>query len=354
MSGFLTLLKRELRSITKEKTIMFAIIVQFFIASFSSIILVGIMAFYDPSSIGDNTNMRIRVGIPAGYDKFITDQDMETLVNYLHEGGVYFTLFPDMDSAEAAFRKGRIDTVLSMPKSQNDMVDMKLIMPELDTKKTVIFMVLDEPLKRFENYLREANGVELHYNDTGGKPHTTYEFLYSLIVPILMLFPSLIAGSIVIDTVSEEFENKTFDTLASAPVSLAQVVMSKISAAVTTAAVQVVMWVGLLRVNDIIIQNSVLVMLLAVIIAAVIAVGTAIMALYFKDRERTQFVYSIALVAVIGGSYFLNPSPFGLITRLATGDPGTGILAVGLYTIPLMAIGTIFLKVSRRLVLSAR
>ena len=40
MSGFLALLKRELRSITKEKTIMFAIIVQFFIASFSSIILV--------------------------------------------------------------------------------------------------------------------------------------------------------------------------------------------------------------------------------------------------------------------------------------------------------------------------
>ena len=46
MSGFLALLKRELRSITKEKTIMFAIIVQFFIASLSSIIMVGIMAFW--------------------------------------------------------------------------------------------------------------------------------------------------------------------------------------------------------------------------------------------------------------------------------------------------------------------
>jgi len=52
-----------------------------------------------------------------------------------------------------------------------------------------------------------------------------------------MLFPSLIAGSIVIDTVSEEFENKTFDTLAAAPVSLAQVIMSKMSAAVIGAVV---------------------------------------------------------------------------------------------------------------------
>ncbi len=231
---------------------------------------------------------------------------------------------------------------------------MKLIMPELDTRKTVIFMVLDEPLKRYENYLRESNGVELNYSNTGGKPHTTYEFLYSLIVPILMLFPALIAGSIVIDTVSEEFENKTFDTLTAAPVSIGQVIMSKISAAVITAAIQVVMWVGLLRLNDIIIQNSVLVMLLAVIMAAAVSIGTAIMSLYFKDRERAQFVYSIVLVAAIGGSYFLNPSPFGLITRLAAGDPSMGILEVALYAIPLLVISILFLKVSKKLVLSLR
>ena len=44
MSRFISLVKRELRSITNEKTIMFAIVVQFLIASFYSIILVGIMA----------------------------------------------------------------------------------------------------------------------------------------------------------------------------------------------------------------------------------------------------------------------------------------------------------------------
>jgi ABC-2 type transport system permease protein len=348
MSGFLALLKRELKSITREKTIMFAIIVQFFIASFSSIIMVGIMAFYDPSSIGDTTRVTIRVGVVA------SGENAEPLLNYMDDRNIRLRLYSDMADAEAAFRRGRVDTIMFIPESQNGVVDMKLTMPELDTKKTVIFMVLDEPLKRYENYLRETNGIELNYNEPGGKPHTTYEFLYSLIVPILMLFPALIAGSIVIDTVSEEFENKTFDTLTAAPVSLGQVIMSKISAAVITAAIQVVMWVGLLRLNDIVIQNAALVMLLAVIVAAAVSVGTAIMALYFKDRERTQFVYSIVLVAVIGGSYFLNPSPFGLITRLATGDPELGILSVALYAIPLVAIGMVFFKVSRRLVLSRR
>jgi len=348
MSGFLALLKRELRSITREKTIMFAIIVQFFIASFSSIILVGIMAFYDPSSIGDSTHVHIRAGIVAG------SENVEPLLNYLDEGNVRLNIYPDMTAAEESFKRGRIDTIMVVPESRNGIVDMQLIMPELDTKKTVIFMVLDEPLKRYENYLRESQGVDLNYNSTGGKPSTTYEFLYSLIVPILMLFPALIAGSIVIDTISEEFENKTFDTLAAAPVSLGQVIASKMSAAVITAAVQVVMWVGLLRLNNIVIENAGLVILLGVVIAAAISVITAVMALCFKDRERTQFVYSIVLVALIGGSYFLNPSPFGLITRLSAGDPSMGIFQVALYAIPLVVIGLLFMKVSRRLVLSRR
>ncbi|HJX13031.1 MAG TPA: ABC transporter permease [Dehalococcoidales bacterium] len=346
MSRFLALLKRELRSITKEKTIMFAIIVQFFIASFSSIILVGIMAFYDPASIGDNTQVRIRAGIVG--------DTQSPLLGYLADANVRLRLYPDMAEAEDAFRRGRVDTILVLPETSSGVVDMQLIMPELDARKTVIFMVLDEPLKRYENYLRQSAGIDLRYDGTGGKPHTTYEFLYSLIVPILMLFPALIAGSIVIDTVSEEFENKTFDTLAAAPVSLGQVVSSKITAAVVTAAVQVVMWVGLLRLNDIVIQNAPLVILLGIVIAAAISVLTAVMALYFKDRERTQFVYSIVLVGLIGGSYFLNPSPFGLITRLAAGDPSLGIFQVLLYTIPLAVAGVVFLNVSRRLVLSRR
>jgi ABC-2 type transport system permease protein len=348
MSGFLALLKRELKSITKEKTIMLAIIVQFIIASLSSIILVGIMAFYDPASIGDNARVNIRVGIIA------SGENMEPLLNYMDDSNISIVPFFDVADAEAAFRRGRIDVIMLVPESRNGVVDMQLIMPELDTKKTVIFMMLDEPLKKYENYLRQANGVKLNYDNTVGKPSTTYEFLYSLIVPILMLFPALIAGSIVIDTVSEEFENKTFDTLTSAPVSLGQVFMSKIAAAVITAIIQVVMWVGLLRLNDIVIRNAVLVMLLAVIIAAAISVGAAIMALYFKDRERTQFVYSIILVAAIGGSYFLNPSPFGLITRLAADDPGIGISEVALYAIPLIIIGMVFLRFSKRLVLSLR
>lgn len=348
MSRFLALLRRELKSITREKTIMFAIIVQFFIASFSSIILVGIMAFYDPASIADNTQVRIEAGIVGG------DEKAEPLLDYLDESNVRLHFYSSLTEAENAFQRGRIDTILVLPENTSGVVDMKLIMPELDATKTVVFMVLDKPLKKYENYLRQSAGVDVRYHGTEGKPHTTYEFLYSLIVPILMLFPALIAGSIVVDTVSEEFENKTFDTLSATPISPGQIVASKVSAAVLTAVVQLVMWVGLLRLNNIVIQNAVLVIILGIVIAAVISIITAVTAIYFKDRERSQFVYSILLMAIIGGSYFLSPSPFSLITRLATGDPTLGSLQVFIYIIPLAVAGIILIAISRRLMLSKR
>ncbi len=342
MNQYLALLKRELRSILKEKTIVFAIMVQFFVASFSSIILVGIMAFYDPSSISENSQVNVRVGVVS--------ETGNPLPDYLRDGNLRVSSFSDASRAEAAFLLGQVDAVMIVPENRSDVVDMKLILPELDARKTVIFMMLDEPLKRYENHLRQVNGVQLNYADSGGKPHTTYEFLYSVIVPILMLFPALIAGSIVIDTVSEEMENKTFDTLMSAPVSLGQVFMSKISAAVLTVVIQVIMWVGLLRLNSITVLNPALVILLAVIIATTISFVTGIIALYFKDRERAQFVYSIVLVTAVGGSYFLDPSPFGLISRLAAGDPGINMLYVVPYLVPLVTMGVLFLRFSRRLV----
>ncbi|MEE8470149.1 MAG: ABC transporter permease [Dehalococcoidia bacterium] len=342
MNGFFVLLKRELKSIKKEKTIMIAILIQFLIASFSSIILIGVMSFYDPTTIGQNTRITIKVGVVG--------DTSSPMVGLLEDRNLEVTPFSDVTDAEKAFQSGDVDTVMFIPESNTGVTDMKLILPEADTPKTLILMVLNEPLKKYENLLREANNVQLNYKDVEGKPHANYEFLYSLIIPVLMLFPAFIAGSIVVDTISEEIENKTLDTLWSAPVSLNVIFSSKITAAVVTAGIQCILWTILLRLNNFSIQNVGPVLLLSLIIAASISVGAAIIALYFKDRERAQFVYSIVLLTVTGLSYFLNPSPFNIITRLAVGDYYVGASEVVPYLIPLFALGGIFLFVSKRLV----
>jgi ABC-type Na+ efflux pump permease subunit len=339
---FFVLVKRELKSIKKEKTIMLAILIQFLIASFSSIILIGIMSFYDPASIGENTRVTIKVGVVG--------DTTSPMVGLLEARNLKVTPFTDTDEAEAAFRSGEVDTVMSIPEGETGVTEMKLVLPEADTSKTLILMVLNEPLKRYEDYLRAANGVELNYGRVGGKPHTNYEFLYSVIIPILMLFPAFIAGSIVVDTVSEEIENKTLDTLWSAPVSLNAVFSSKVFAAILTAIVQCLLWTVLLRFNGFSLQNLGLVLLLSVIIGASISFGAALVAMYFKDRERAQFVYSITLLVAAGLGYFLNPSPLSLIARLAVGDQYVGAPEVLAYTLPLLLLGAAFFTLSRRLV----
>ena len=341
MSTFFALVKRELKSLAREKTIVLAIVIQLFIASFSSIIVIGLMSFYDPGSIGQNARLTVRVGI-------IGDTD-GPLAGFLRERNLAVIPYAHVNTAEEAFRSGQIDTIIFEPKDRQEVVDMKLVLPDMDTKATVILMVLKEPLQKYENYLRERNGIAVRYADLQGKSPTTYEFLYSIIVPILMLFPALLAGSIVIDTVSEEIENKTLDTLRAAPLSLNKIFGAKIFTAVITVLVQCVTWLMLLRLNNLPVQNFGLVLLLCVIIGTFISVSAALIALYFKNREKSQFIYSIMLIITAGLSYFVNPSPFNLMARLATGDYYTGLHNVVFYLIPSILLGVVLFIWSEKL-----
>jgi hypothetical protein len=71
--------------------------------------------------------------------------------------------------------------------------------------------------------------------------------------------------------------------------------------------------------------------------------------MYFKDRERSQFAYSILLMTVAGASLVANPSPIGLMARLAMGDPHLGVLEVSLYVLPLLALVAVFHIASKKL-----
>lgn len=342
MDSFLVLIKRELRSVRKEKTILFAMLIQFCIAMFSSVMLVGMMSFYDPTTIGENSPVNITVGAvgnnasPVTY--FVEKKKNLSVVSY-----------DNIESAEQAFKSGKIDAIMSIPEREGGIVDMDLFLPQSDTESTVILMALNEPLKEAESYLREHNGIDMNYTDIEGKSHTSYEFLYSIIIPLLMFFPALIAGSIVIDTVSEELEHKTLDTLWAAPVSINHIFSSKIFAAIITAIIQCILWIVLLRVNAFNVENLVNVLALSIIVASIISFGAALIGLHFKDRERAQFVYSIALLLTVGLSYLLDPSPFNLMTRMATGSNHVGASEVTFYLIPLAAIGAVFFLTSKKL-----
>mgnify|MGYP006283864663 CR=1 FL=1 len=346
MRALVAILKKELRAVLEERTIMIAITIQLFIASFSSALVVGLVAFYDPNSIAQNARIAIEAGVVGDSDGVLTQ--------LLEEANVRVTRLPSAEVAERAMKAGTVDTAVVIPGAgsggagEATVVQGKLLLPQSESLSTMITMVLSPPLKDYENHLRRQNGIQVRYTDVEGRPSTTYEFRYAVIVPVLMLFPAFVSGSMVVDSISEEFESRTMQTLRAAPVSMSTILAGKIVSGLVLAVAQCLLWLLLLRVNRTHVQRPALMLVLATLLAATISIGAALIALAFEDRERSQFVYSITIPLLAGASYLVGLTPTTLIARLATGDYYAGTLDVLVYVLPLLALMAVLFGRARR------
>jgi ABC-type Na+ efflux pump permease subunit len=346
MNAFFAIFKKELRAVAKESTILIAIMIQLFIASFSSALLAGLLSIYDPEAKELSARLRLRIGVLGDASG--------PLIEFVQDHNTQVEPFATPEEAESAFQAGQIHAVIFVPETnpgdEGAVVNVRLFLPTSETLSTMILMVLQEPLKQYENYLRERNGVRVRYQDLEGLPSTTYEFRYGVIIPLLMFFPAFVTGNLVVDSISEELVNRTLETLWSAPLSLNTILGAKITTAVFIAVVQCALWAALLRFNGIPIQNLGLVLLLATMSAALIAVGAAFIAVYFKDRERSQFTYSLFILLSTSLCYFFDASPIALTTRLATGDYYAGFTDVAAYGVLLLALLATFFSTTNKLI----
>jgi ABC-2 type transport system permease protein len=197
--------------------------------------------------------------------------------------------------------------------------------------------------------LRAQNGIEVRYTDLKGKPSVSFEFIYSVLLPMLMLFPAFVAGSMTIDSITEEVENNTLQTLLSAPLSINGMIGAKIVSSVILSILQCVAWLSLLQFNGIAIQQPAWILLLALIVAGMTSTSAALSGIMLKDRERSQFIYSLILLAAAAVSTLLNISPITTMSRLAIGDHYTNGMDVMVFAAFLAGLYLLLLKFSRRL-----
>jgi len=57
---------------------------------------------------------------------------------------------------------------------------------------------------------------------TGGTDF--FEFVYGLLIPLLVFMPAIISSAMIIDLITEEYEHRTLEVLLAAPVSFAEVI----------------------------------------------------------------------------------------------------------------------------------
>jgi ABC-type Na+ efflux pump permease subunit len=341
MTPFWAVVKRELWTVIRDRTIVISILIQFFIASFSSGLFLRMLQLYDVDTILRYSGGAIRIGVVnAGENQ---------LGAFITKHGMTVIPFETLEQAEAGFYQGQAIAIVDAPEAADGITEIGIYLPESNTIGSIVRMVIQEPLKEYENYLRIQKGVDIRYTDLRGEPSTSFEFVYSVLLPLLMFFPAFVAGSLAIDALTEEFENDTMDTLLSAPLTVHGMIDAKVSSVVLLAIAQCGIWLGLLKLNGIVIQNTIWVFLLSLIVSGMTSMSAALGAVLLRDRERSQFMYALMLLTAIAVSNLLNVSPITILSRLAIGDYYTNGWTVALFAVFLAGVYLLLRKMSHRI-----
>ncbi len=116
------------------------------------------------------------------------------------------------------------------------------------------------------------------------KTSTYFEFIYGILIPLLVFTPVFISGGLIIDMVTEEYERRTMELLAAAPVSFSQILQGKILVAVLIVPAQALLWLALVEVNRIAVHNIPGILLVITVMAMDIVLLGAIIGARYRDR----------------------------------------------------------------------
>lgn len=293
---------------------MLAILIQLFIAAFSSFLVVGLTSMYDPSSIEGG---QINVGI-AG-------ETQDKLVQAgAREEGITVLQFQSEEDALAAFDRGGVDAVLvgrNTPTEQGTRVTVEAIVPAEDLRTTLIVVQVRSMLTELERSERILRSDHLSFTplqvpgEVNASPQ--FGFTYTILIPLLLFLPAFISGSIVVDSFTEEIERGTLELLRVAPVSLTDIVDGKAAGMILIAPGQALLWLVLLRLNGIAISHIVSLLVLVSALTTITVVIGLLLGLATGNRQQAQLLYSVIVLLLFGAALVLPEHPATTIALLA-------------------------------------
>lgn len=308
-----TVARRDLSSLSREKTIVLAILIQLFIAAFSSFLVVGLTSMYDPSSIDGG---QINVGVAGEtQDKLIRAA--------AEEDGITAFQFQDRADALAAFDRGEVDAVIvgTSGGSRGTRIDVEAIVPAEDLRTTLIVVQVRSMLTELERNERVLRSEHLSFTplqvpgEVGASPQ--FGFTYTILIPLLLFLPAFISGSIVVDSFTEEIERGTLELLRVAPVSLTDIVDGKAAGMILIAPGQALLWLVLLRLNGIAIAHIPTLLVLVTALATLTVVIGLLLGLLTGNRQQAQLLYSVIVLLLFGAALVLPEHPATTIALLA-------------------------------------
>jgi ABC-type Na+ efflux pump permease subunit len=305
------LARRELRSLANEKTIVLALLIQLFVAAFSSFLVVGLVSMYQPGSVAGVT-------VDAAVSGDAADGLLDTIAD---QPGMRGERSGNTSAAMDAFESGEVQVVFDAQRRDDGVIAVDVTVPEATVQTTVIVVEVRETLRAYERAARAERVESLSTEPltlpgpAGTSPY--FGFSYTVLVPLLLLLPAFIGGSVTVDSITEEIDRGTLELLRVAPLSPAAIVDGKLLASVVLAPAQAALWMALLAFEGTPVANLPALLLLTTAFAlAVSALGAAV-SLLTPERRAAQFLYSAGVLGLFGAATLLPGSPANTIARLA-------------------------------------
>lgn len=312
---------KELRDILRERSIVVALLVQFFIAAFSAFLTVGLLGLYDPSSVASRPPADVAYEGPGGFLAVL-------------RGAPNLRLTVNATDALAGFSAGRFDAVVQEAVGPGGARSVTLLVPDGELTSTLLVTQFRDLLQAYERDLRQASQARLEHRllelpAPGRGGVVPYPFVYGTLVPLLLLTPVFLSGAIAGDAFSAEIQRRTLLLLRSAPVTVPRILLGKMLVPLLLAPAQFLLWAGLLALNGLPVANLVPLALLSLALTLLLcSVGFALAA-RLRREGPTQAAYALVAILLSVGSLFLPRDLLNLIARLASGDlDGTALLTL--------------------------
>ncbi len=307
-------------SLSREKTIVLALLIQLFVAGFSSFLVVGLTSLYDPSSVSTGE-----------VEMAVTGDARDELLRAASEHeGANAVVYRNPDAAILAFQEGRVDAVLNGRYTDSNAGDGNRIavtarIPEGSVRSTLIVVEVRRVLNTLERQERTRRIGSLDRLPVPLPPEAAaspyFGFTYTVLIPLLLFLPAFISGSVAVDTITEEIERGTLELLRVAPVSLLDIVDGKALGMVVLAPAQSLLWVALLSLNGIRVANVVPLLVFITAASALVVTIGVVLGVGMRKRRPAQLLYSVLTLVVFGAAVALPEHPATTVAKLAVDSP---------------------------------
>ena len=300
--------RREIGSLSREKTIVLALLIQLVIAAFSSFLVVGLTSIYEPGAAEDD----VIVGVTG-------EEADELMLAAASVDGLQARRYDDSD-VRSAFDRNEIQAIATVER-RGGRIAVDIEAPQSSIQKTLIVVELRAALEELERTERAERSDHLALDPLPLPPSVDaspyFGFSYTVLVPLLMFLPVFISGAVVVDSLTEEIERGTLELLRVTPASLLEIVEGKAGVLAALVPLQVMLWIVLLELNDIAIANPAAILVFASAVAVLAVVFAAALALAVPIRQRAQLSYSLGLLAAFVVAALLPEHPATTVALLA-------------------------------------